>query len=230
MMGFTWVYLWTFCYKGKLSQPSTNKIYSFKWALLVISLLVNSNFIFAIHDAGIAKEYKAEFDTNLQMTQEQKSEGKENILLRLTELDPKILYKSRLRPWKNNAPNKQYGSYLGVNNVYALPRPILEDPEATARWLDGDTSDFEKLAEGKEYLSFLLGELYDVQKATYPGMDNVPKDESKAIYWYTKAAELGNLQARRRLTRAYVVFDNSPGRYLKALMWFIRSELPLLLP
>ena len=59
-------------------------------------------------------------------------------------------------------------------------------------------------------------------------MEGVAKAPEKALQWYTRAAEDGNAQACRRLTRLYFLYDTSPQKYLKAAYWFMRSELALL--
>lgn len=228
MMGFVWVFMWTFCYRGRLSQPSKAKIYRFRWLLVIISLLVSSNFINVLHDLTIGKAYKAEHDVMLQETERQVSQGELDVYVPLTEISPRILNQAPWRPSPNVAwANAQFSRYHGLNSFSALPRTMLNDSEMMARWKKGDIQDFLNLAEGNEFLSFIAGEIYDWN---FPGITGVPNDTAKAIYWYTKAAELGNVQACRRLTRIYVINDRSPYRYLKAGFWFVRSELPLLLP
>ena len=230
MMGALWVFLWIFCYDGKLTSAGKNKIYSFKWLLLIISLLISSNFIGGIKDLTIAKQIRAEHQEMLRITMQQKSQGKRNIYVPLTEISPKILNQAPWRPCPNIGwANTQYATYYDLDSLTALPRSIINDPEKILRWESGDMSDFLKLAEGNEFISFLAGEIYD---PNFAKLDKVDKDTGKAIYWYTKAANLGNVQSCRRLTRLYVMNDKTHGlsKYFNAGYWFVRSELPLLRP
>ena len=130
---------------------------------------------------------------------------------------------------QNGHFNTEFASFYHLDSVTALPQEILDNPEAMARWKNGDMQDLFNFAETNQFLALQVGEIYD---ANFPAMNNVPRDNSKAIYWYTKAAEMGNLQACRRLVKLYVIQDKTPGinRYVQAGLWFIRSELPLLLP
>ncbi|MBQ7594512.1 MAG: hypothetical protein IJU48_09195 [Synergistaceae bacterium] len=225
MMGAVWIFLWAFFYRGKLSQPGTSKIYSFKWVLLIISLLVSSNFIGAVHDFGIREEYRAEYETLLKVSKKQINAGVKDVYVPITELSPKILNQA---PWRQipsaHFANIQYSEYYKLNSFTALPQSMLDDEAAMSRWREGDVQDFLKAAEGREYLSFLAGEMYD---KNFRGIPSVPKDDDKAIEWYTKAYELGNVQSCRRLTRIYFLNKKS---YFDAGMWFIRSELPFVRP
>ena len=179
---------------------------------------------------SIAKNYKAEHQEMLQITMQQKSEGQRDIYVPLTEMTPSILPQAPWRPCPNIGwANVNYAKYYDLDSLTALPRSILNDPEKFSRWKSGDISDFLELAEGNEFISFLAGEIYDPHFAR---LDKVDKDTEKAIYWYTKAANLGNVQSCRRLTRLYVMNDKTPGlsKYFNAGYWFVRSELPLLRP
>ena len=107
----------------------------------------------------------------------------------------------------------------------ALPRSLCGDPEAEARWRQGDASDILRLAGGDMYLALLAGEMYD---PAFAAMEGAPKDGAKAAQWYLKAAEAGDAQACRRLTRLSIIHGTSRKRYLDGFYWFVRSQLPLL--
>lgn len=230
MMGAVWTFLWIFCYNGKLTHESQAKIYSFKWPLLIISLLVSSNFIGGIHDVSIAKEYRAEYDNVISVTQKQIAEGKKDIFIPTSRTTPKILPKLMQKPNPQNIHfNTEFAKFYHVDSVTALPQEILDNPESMTRWENGDMQDLLKFAETNQFLALQVAEIYD---ANFPAMNNIPRDNDKAVYWYTKAAEMGNLQARRRLVKLYVLQDKTPGinKYINAGLWYLRSELPLLLP
>lgn len=228
MMGVVWVFMWSCCYRGRLSQRSSSGIYRYRWLILCVSLMASSNFTGAIQDLSILDDYRAEHQAMLNETQLQLSEGKKDIIVPLTTLSPKVLTQSPFRP-SPNVPyaNLQYTAYYDLDSCMAIPGEILYDQDALSRFTQGDMSGFERAAEGNAFLSFLAGEIYD---ANFAGLDNVPEDNEKAIYWYTKAAELGNVQSCRRLVRIFVTQSKDPDRYIKAGIWFLRSELPLLRP
>ena len=226
MMGLVWVFMWSFCYGGKLSEKT--KLYPFRWMLLVISLLISSNFIRGVQDISIVKDYRGEHENMLRLTQEQVSAGELDVYVPISEVSPKILKQARWRPSPHvGYSNVEYSMYYGLKSLTALPEAMLEDKAIMSRWKQGNISDFLKLAEVNELYSLIAGEIYDPH---FAGIDGVPSDNEKAIYWYTKAADMGNIQACRRLTRLYVLYDKSSGHYIKAGMWFVRSELPLIRP
>ena len=51
----------------------------------------------------------------------------------------------------------------------------------------------------------------------------VPQDYKKAVYWYTKAAEQGNVNAQWSLGFMYYYGEGVPQDYQKAFYWYTKA-------
>ena len=228
MMGAVWVSLWSFGYRQEqgLEKIQSSRLFAWRWPLLLLSLLVSYNFIELIGDLKIAPHFAAENQVRDELMVEQREAGIQNVVLPRLETRPKLLFFNDLRPWPSNWMNGAFASYYGVETVSVLPSPLCEDEESLRQLREGRPDPLEKFAgQGDSIMCFLVGELYD---PFFVGMEGVAKAPEKALQWYTRAAEDGNAQACRRLTRLYFLYDTSPQKYLKAAYWFMRSELALL--
>lgn len=65
--------------------------------------------------------------------------------------------------------------------------------------------------------------LYEMGRAYEFGTRGVMKDQTKAIDWYEKAAERGNIQAQYFLAEKYERGDGVPKDIDKALFWMRKA-------
>ena len=225
MMGLTWVLMWSFGYRNEAFFERVKALRLFRWrgALLVLCLLLSSNFIALIKDLQIAPIYRSELAARDAMVQQEKSKGHLDITVPLLTVKPKLLFFSDLRPSSLDWKNASYAEYHGINSVSALPIKIFTDEAEKRAFESGSLEGFKKLAaKGDSETPFMLGEIYDT---TFAELKGITKDNAEAAKWYLMAAERSNTHACRRLTRLYATGSGVPKNYLTAVYWLLRAQL-----
>ena len=57
----------------------------------------------------------------------------------------------------------------------------------------------------------------------YSEGDGVSKDSAEALFWYRRAADLGNVAAMIRVGHAYFIGDGTSVNYLESFQWYRRA-------
>jgi hypothetical protein len=224
IMGAVWLFLWAFGYRNEAVFDKIRSLGVYRWrgALLVLCLVLNSNFLGLVQDLRTAPLYAAEQRRRDAMIQRQKEEGKTDIAVTTLTNKPKLLFFADLRPSPNDWKNQGVAEYWGVRSVSALPKEIFHDERARRDFREGNLSALEALAlAGDSEVQFMLGEIYDT---TFASANGVAKDNATAAKWYRMASERGHSHAQRRLTRLYALGMGVPQSYFRALGWLLRSQ------
>ena len=97
---------------------------------------------------------------------------------------------------------------------------IVKDDENALLWAVKaiDTTDFEDDSEKAQriYIYLLIG-------CDYRLGINLKKDWTKAVYWYTKAAEEGSIGAQTSLSKLYYEGDGNRKNFEKAEYWLLKA-------
>jgi hypothetical protein len=224
IMAAVWTSLWVFGYRNEtvFGKIRSLRIYPWRGALLILCLVLNSNFLSLPRDLRIAPLYAAEQRDREASILRQKNEGKTDVVVPALTVKPKLLFFSDIRPFPYDWKNVSFAEYWGVGSIRALPEPLLNDERKRRDVQEGKPEGLEALAEaGDPEVQFVLGEIYDT---TFAPSRVIPKDNATAAKWYRMAAERGYAPAQRRLTRFYALGLGVPKNYFYAVGWLLRSQ------
>ena len=226
IMGAAWMFLWTFGYRNEavFGRLRSLRLYRWRGVLLMLCLLLSSNFITLLRDLPLAPSFAAEMKERDALIARQKNEGKTDIIVPALRTKPKLLFPGDIGmiPQESQEGGFGYVEYLGVRSIIAFPEPFLDYELAIRDLQEGKLSKLEALAEaGNPEVQFMLGDIYDTRIV---GVNYVPKDNTEAIKWYRMAAAQGHRAACLRLVRPYAVGRGVPKNYLYALGWLVRAQ------
>ncbi len=215
LMAAAWFFFWAFCCRPQalLSRIRSSRFYARRWLLLVLCLLVSSNFTDLLGDLPIAPDYAAENRFREEIIAQQKAKGEKMAVVPLLTVKPRLLLFSDLLPDTASNVNLIYTVYYGLDTVKAVPRYIFDDTGLLARRLAGSPVPLQGAAvRGDAVAMFLLGNYY------------APIDRPQATAWYHQAAKHGHDPARLTLARLYA----QKKEYGPAFFWAFRSFLSTL--
>lgn len=220
-MAFVWVLLFVFFYRGVLTSSESFALWSkkFRWPVLIIALLVNSNFIDLVNSLKVAPAYRAEKEAREKYISQQKAEGIEDIIIPKIKAKPALIYSDLpFMPEKGSI-----AEYYGVKSLFAFPEELSGDKEAINLLQNGSIIPVISLAEkGDTSLMYFIGWHTDPIYNSPMGL-RISNDEAEK--WYRMGAEKGDSACMRSLSRIIYTKDKSIKGILEAVYWLTRSQL-----
>ena len=231
IMAAQWILFFVFLYRNpKLTEWIRNiRIYKCKEIILLICLLMSTNFINLMWDYKTAPEYFSNITARNEYIKEQKALYNYDIVIPAIEIHPRLLMKNTIPP--KNSPIKDYAYYFGVNSISerdlivteALTKARASNDEELMRFIAStganamNTDIFYKAIDGSEEAriklivllaekgskraKFLLARYYD----TSDNLNNsyIKKNDAQALRLYFELAEQGDKEARALLWSFY---------------------------
>ena len=196
-----WILFFVFVYRNpKLVEWIRNiRIYKFKEIILLICLLLSSNFILLMRDYGIAPEYSRRIAERKEYIREQKALNNMDIIVPGIDISPRLLLKDTIPP--KESPTNDYAYYYGMNSIRERD-PLLTEALAKAR----DTED----EELNRFIAMIGGD--GNVELFYKAIEG---NEEARISMILLLATKGSEMARFTLARYCDTSDNLKSRYIQ---------------
>ena len=220
LMGFTWIMLWVFIYRGKLAHSEGFRKFcvKFRWPVLILSVVVSANFIECVSALRIAAKYAGEWEARIGTILSQREKGITMLRVPRLKTKPELIFEDI--PPSMNPPNKgtEFARYYGAESIYLVPDELSGDAEAEAKLMSWDLEPYGKLAENGDVDAMLM--IGDYRNPRVPGGKPEAKNLDEALKWYTMGAEAGNVRCMAYLPR-FLLREN----FWSALYWQIKSRI-----
>ncbi|MCL1875173.1 MAG: DUF6056 family protein [Synergistaceae bacterium] len=202
IMAAQWILFFVFLYRNpKLAEWIRSiRIYKCKEIILLICLLMSSNFILLISDYGIAPEYSRRIAERKEYIRAQKALNKMDIVVPAIEKSPQLLLSDTIPP--KESPINDYANYHGANSIRER-EAILTEALAIAR----DTED--------EDLNQFIAKTGADYENVDPFYKAIEENEEARIRLILLLAEKGSQIAQYTLARYCDTSENLTSPYIQ---------------
>ncbi|MBQ7154420.1 MAG: hypothetical protein IJR85_02555 [Synergistaceae bacterium] len=218
LMFLTWNMFWIFFYRGKLaySEGFGNFCSKWKWPVLILAVLVSSNFTDCISNLRVAPDFAAEWEARVASMISQSERGIMYLQVPPLKAKPKLIY-SEIAPLISYS-GPTFARYYGAKNVFLVPEELSTNSEDVRKLISEDLTPYAKLAEKGDLDSIIIMAHYRDPKSNFERKDAHNLEE--AFRWYTLGAEMGDVGCMRRIT-SLIYKDN----FLEALKLRIKAYI-----
>lgn len=226
-MGLAWSFLWTFCYNGRLKDSQKFAAFSKKWRypILILALLISTNFVDAVKSLKLAPAYDAEWQARVQSILEQKNSGIDDTTVLRIENRPPLIYFDFYGICMSGGMAEHYG----VKSILVVLKEMIDDKAAIEEVRNGNLQPLTKVAEKDmeilEMIALNSDPMQHVNASTAAGLE---VSYEAAEYWNRLGAAHGNPQSMRSLARLIYTQDKSLRGISRALYWLARSQIATL--
>lgn len=218
-MLFVWCLLWSFFYRGKLTESQTFANFARRWRypILIFALLISANFVDVVKSLKLGPAYLAENKARVQSIEDQKAAGLENVVIPRLKNRPPLIFEDL----NINADKGAFAKYYGVKSVLAIPPELINDPEAIKEIQNDNLTPLTQVEISDPWVLYWLG--YD-SDPIYRSSLGIEVSIEAAKHWHRLAADKGHPRSMRALSRLIYTEDKSLSGILRALYWYAKSQ------
>jgi hypothetical protein len=230
-----WILFFIFLYRNsKFTEWIRNtRVYRYKEVILLLCLLMSTNFSLLISDYRLAPEYSRQLTERREFIKQQSALGNKNLVVPTITVNPRLFMKDVILP-KIAFQSNDYLYYYGLNSIEE------ENPSIIEAMVEGRNSDDEELEaiggyeearikaikleaeRGLEYARFLLARYYDT--SDFLTSPYIQKNDKLALEYYFKLADQGHKQSRDLLWTFYMGGLRTE-RDSDVILWGLKSIL-----
>ena len=246
-----WVLFFVFLYRNtKFIEWIRNiRIYRYKEIILLICLLMSTNFSLLRADYGIASDYSRQVTERKEFIKEQSALGRKNLIVPTINASPRLFIRDVIPSRKIL---RDYAYYYGLNSIEEKSPLFIEamvegrnsdDDEVKLLFVKADAGDEEavlffksingdeeagikllilKAEQGDSDAQFTLAKYYDTSDNLISPY--IQKNDELALKYYFKLAERGNRQAQDLLWTFYLGGIRT-DRDLDVIIWGLKLVL-----
>ena len=219
-MLFTWCFLWSFFYRGKLTDSKGFSSFAckYRYLILILALLISAKFADVIKSLKLGPAYLAENIARVQSINEQKAAGIEDVVITRLENRPPLIYEDLII----NPDTGAMAEYYGVKSIAAVPKELINDAEAIKKIQNDNLTPLTKINTSDPQVLYWLGFLSD---PIYNNSHGLEMSIDAAEHWYKLGAANGHIRCMRSLSRLNYTKDKSLHVILTALYWYAKSQI-----
>lgn len=220
-MFFMWCMLFSLFYRGRLTESEKFLNFARRWRypLLVLALLISTNFCDAAGAMRIAPAYRAEYLARIQSIHEQNERGIDEPIVTRFENKPAFIYED----FGSGLVTGDVAKFFGTEKFFVIPKEFVDDPQAISELRAGNMFPLTKIAESDMRILDSIALTCDpMQHPNDKTLRGFEVSYEQAEKWNLLGVAHNNPQSMRSLSRLTYGQDKSLKGIFRALYWLSR--------